>query len=72
LWLDNPIRFHLMLGDHETALVMLEGAAAVATARQQLRAGIRIDPRMRPWADDGEIAAILAEPASATTTTATY
>lgn len=61
-WWFNPIAQNLLLGEHAKARELMREAAGVPQGRTVLRNALRLDPRMAPFRDDPEIAALLAEP----------
>ena len=61
-WLFSPPELALLLDDRPLALALLREAVNGASGREALRVQLRIDPRMKPFRDDPEIATLLAEP----------
>jgi len=63
IWWFGMVPTYLLLGDKADALQLLKQYTATAALRNQVRAALRIDPRMTVWHDDPEISALVAEPA---------
>ncbi|MDB6114566.1 MAG: invasion protein regulator, partial [Lacunisphaera sp.] len=61
-WWNGPLRAAFLLGERDQAVTLLRDAAVDQTGRMILRNQFRLDPRMAPFRDDQEIAALLAEP----------
>ena len=61
-WWFNPITQNLLLGERAKAVALMRDAVGFPEGRTVLRNGLGLDPRMRPFRDDPEIKAILAEP----------
>jgi Flp pilus assembly protein TadD len=61
-WWAGPIRACLLVDDRAHAIELLKEACAEPQGRQLLHNLFRLDPRMKPWHDDAEIVALLAEP----------
>ena len=65
-WWTSSLRACLLLGERAEALTQLREACAEAQGRLLLRNLFRVDPKMAPFRDDPEIAALLAEPKAET------
>ncbi len=63
-WWFGPIAQSLLIGDRDTALVLIREVAANPVGREALRVHFRTDPRMAHFRDDREITALFAEPAA--------
>ncbi|HEX7630607.1 MAG TPA: tetratricopeptide repeat protein [Lacunisphaera sp.] len=61
-WWFNPITQNLLLGERAKAVALMRDAVGFPEGRTVLRNGLGLDPRMKPFRDDPEIKAILAEP----------
>jgi hypothetical protein len=64
-WFFGSTPSSLLLEDRSLALTLLREGANGPFGREALRVHFRTDPRMKPFRDDPEIAALLAEPAAA-------
>ncbi|MBI2813208.1 MAG: TIR domain-containing protein [Opitutae bacterium] len=60
----NPIISCLLLDLRADALSLLRDSSSDANSRRLLRSMFKLDPRLKPWRDDAEINALLAEPAA--------
>ena len=60
----NPIISCLLLDFRADALSLLRDSSGEASCRRVLRNLFKLDPRLKPWRDDAEINALLAEPSS--------
>jgi TolB-like protein len=65
-WWSGTIRACLLLDERALALALLKEGCEEPQGRLLLRTMFRLDPRMAPFRDDKEIAALLAEPKSET------
>jgi tetratricopeptide (TPR) repeat protein len=61
-WWFSPIPGNLLLGERGQAVALIREAVTFQYGRAVIRQALRSDPRMAPWRDDKEIAALLAEP----------
>jgi len=60
-WWFNPIPSNLLLGEREKALSLMREAVRFQYGSTIIERALVIDPRMAPWTDDREIAAILSQ-----------
>ena len=67
----NPIISCLLLDLRADALSLLRDSSGEANCRRVLRSLFKLDPRLKPWRDDAEINALLAEPAATGAATVT-
>ncbi len=65
----NPIISCLLLDLRPDALSLLRDSSGDANCRRMLRSLFKLDPRLKPWRDDAEINALLAEPKRETAAT---
>jgi hypothetical protein len=63
-WWFQPIPCNLLIAERAVALQLIREGAANDSGRSTIRQRMKLDPRMAPWRDDPEIAALLAEPKS--------
>ncbi len=61
-WWFNPIVCNLLLGERARALELMREAVLFQHGRTIIAHMLAVDPRMTPWRDDAEIAALLAAP----------
>ena len=61
-WWFSPIPGNLLMGERTQALALINEAINFQYGRQIIRQALAYDPRMAPFRDDKEIAALLAEP----------
>ncbi|HVS54171.1 MAG TPA: adenylate/guanylate cyclase domain-containing protein [Opitutaceae bacterium] len=62
VWWSSGPRACLLLGERGLALALLREACVEPQARRLLRNLFKVDPKMAPFRDDPEIAALLSEP----------
>ena len=62
VWWTGALRAALLLDERAQALVLLKEACAEPQGRLLLRNLFRVDPKMAPFRNDSEFAALLAEP----------
>jgi tetratricopeptide (TPR) repeat protein len=61
-WWFNPIVGNLLLGERNRALELMREAVLFQHGRTIIAHMLAVDPRMTPWRDDPDIAALLAAP----------
>ncbi len=61
-WWTSALRACLLLGERAEAITLLKEACAESQGRLLLRNLFKVDPKMAPFRDDAEIAALLADP----------
>ncbi len=59
-WWFCPLCFNLLLGDHEKAMAFVHDSIGFPLGRTSLANALRFDPRMAPFRNDPELAAIIA------------